>query len=274
MKKHLFFFLFLSSAVSQAQINKNQFSVSGIYGLILSNNLYQTSRNYDWYPSTSGVNLKCVASNGLQLQYQHFIKDSKWFAVANYERRWLSYTNTLYSSKYDPNTVNNYTKKLELNTQLESFSLGGGRRFIIPNSRFSIDVSSAFTFNVFADRKVSAISPTLGLTYPTFVELTQDLEAGDFIYHVELDYTDYSKQLNLSAQSSVKYQLSPKLDLQFNLSISSSLKGSYSFKTVTKGVQQVIGNTIFGSIHTDSYDNIGKVYTQYLNFGLGLNYKL
>lgn len=273
MKKLLFFVLSLVPSLSQAQISKNQFSFSGVYGLILSNDLTQTSRNYDWYPGSSGVNLKCAAINGLQLQFQHFFKDSKWFASAHYDRRWLNCTTTLYSANYDPNTVYNYTKNVELNTQFESFSLGAGRRFVIPNSRFSVDFSTAFTYKFFADNKLSTTSPELGFGYPTDIEMTQDLDDGDFFYYVEMDYTYYAKLLNFSALSSIKYQLNSKLDLQFNLSISNSLKGAYSFETITKGPVEVIGNTIINNIHFDNYDNIGNVRTRYLNLGLGLNYK-
>ncbi|MFM6994553.1 MAG: hypothetical protein ACKOWO_05520 [Sediminibacterium sp.] len=273
MNKNFLSLFLLWAAVAQAQISKNQFSFSGVYGLILSNNIHQTSMNYDWYPSTSGVNLKCAAINGLQLQYQHFIQESKWFASANYERRWLNYTNTLYSAKFDPNTVYNYTKNIELKTQIETFSLGAGRRFVLPKTRFSFDLSAGLSYNFFADKKLSTKSPSLGYGYPAALYLTESLPTGDFLYYVELDYSYYAKLMYFNALASIKYRLNTKLDLQFNLSMANWLKGEYSFETITKGPDYVVDGVIFNSKHINTYNNLGNVHTRYLNLGLGLNYK-
>jgi len=267
MKKILTFFLLSIIFSINSQTSKNEFSVSGLFGLITSNDFIGTPLNYDDYPSFSGVNLKCESINGLQLQYQHFSKKNKWCYTLNYERRWLNYSTTLYSMDYNPNTEMNRIKELRYNTQIESFSAGGGRRFVIPNSKFAIDLIATLSYQFYQDKKIGSLNPI------DFMK-TSELETGDFNYFVELDYSYYAKQLKFSAMSSLKYAINPKLDLNCLLAITSPIVGEYDYKNLTRGYdEEITPGLIVTNMESSSYLSLGRVATKYLSCGIGVNFK-
>ncbi len=251
------------------QITFNELSISGQYGPITSNNLVGTSKNYDHYPDFSGVNLKCKSVYGMRIQYNHFICKSKWHFNVNYDRYWLSYSTKLFSMNYNPNTVFNHIKELSFNNQVESFSTGGGRRFSIPNSRFSIDLIAALTYHFYQDLKIGSLLPI------DYVK-TSELEIGDFNYFVELDYSYYAKQLKFSTQSSIIFQCNPSLGINFQVTITSPIIGEYHYENLTRGNDEVIipGQLTVAHLESSPYHDLGRIATRYISCGLGLNFKL
>lgn len=269
MKVILILFFLWNIIFSFGQTNKNEFAIGGVFGLITSNNLVGSSWNYDHYSAYSGVNLKCKSIWGLQLQYKHFIRNCKWNLTVNYDRSWLSYSTILYSMNYNQNTAFNHIKEISYDTQVESFSVGGGRRFTIPNSRFSIDLNAALTYQFYQDQKIGSLNPI------DFAK-TSELEIGDFNYFVELDYTYYSKQLKFTTQSSIKYQLNQSLGLNLLVTINSPIIGEYHYENLTRGNNEIIlpGPIIVSHMESSPYHDLGRVVTKYIGLGLGLTVKI
>lgn len=269
MKRILVFLFLICIRFGYGQAIKDIISIRGIYGQILSNNLMGTSLNYNQYPAFSGVNLKCTSIMGMQLQYKHFIKDSKWFYLLDYSRNLINYTTTLYSLNYDQNTEFNKVKELSYDTQIESFSAGAGRRFVVPNSRFYIDLSADFSFQYYHDYKIGSLSPI------DFLKTTV-LEIGDFNYFVELDFTYYARQPKFSVQSSISYIINQRFDLNFLIALSNPIIGEYKYENLTRGIDEVIipGQLTVTNMESSSFNPIGRVATKYLRYGLGLNIKI
>lgn len=239
-----------------------------VNGFFLQNNLYFTSNNYEDYSSTSGVNLKCTSSAGIQLNFQQFIGKSNWFYQASYDRKWLKYNTTLNSLDYDPNTNFNQIKAFTFQNQIESLSLGGGRRFNFASSKLALDLNVSLTYLFYDNIKIGTDNP---LTLNDFIG-SEPIEIGDFLYKVELDCSSDFK-LKLSAQSALKYNISPNFELNVVVGISGRIAGDYILETSTSMEDIIQAGLIIIRFSGDPYDTLGKVVTQYLNFGLGLSYK-
>jgi len=269
MKRILPYFFLLNITFYNGQTTKNVFVISGLYGQILSNNLVGTSWNYNKHNAFSGVNLKCTSVIGMQLQFKHLIKNSKWFYLIDYGRHWINYSTTLYSMNFNPNTEFNHIKELSYNTTVETFSAGGGKRFSIPNSRLSFDLSAALSYHLYQDKRIGSLCP---IDYWK----TTELETGDFNYFVELNFTKYARKLKFSAQSSLNFFINQRLDFNFILAFSNPIIGEYSYENLTRGNDEVIipGEIIVTHMESGSFSTLGRVATKYLSCGVGLNFKI
>jgi hypothetical protein len=268
MKVNFLLFCLICLNNLNGQFNKNELNFIGIHGLGPSNNLIYTPLNYEDYGTYSGVNLKCNSINGIQLQYNRFIKNSNWkFSVA-YDRLWLNYSTKLYSMNYNPLTSFNEIKELSYDTQVESLSTGIGRRLRINKSRFSIDFIANLKYLVYQDIKIGSLNPI-------DFSKTNKLETGDFNYFVELDYTDDANIIKFSFQNVLLFQLNSRLSLSFQVTMNSPIIGKYSYENLTRGNEEVIipGQLIITHMDSSSYNSLGSVATKYLGLGFGLNYK-
>ena len=259
---------FISFTIALQAQQKNELNFNVVNGFFVKNNLYYTSNNYEDYSPTSGVNLKCTSSSGLQINFQQFIAKSNWFYQAAYDREWLEYNTTLYSFDYNPNTKFNQIKDFTYHNQIESLSLGGGRRFNFAKSKLALDLNVGLTYLFYDDIKIGTDNP---LSF--FDVLGSPIEIGDFTYNVELDYSkDY--KLRLSAQSALKYSISSHVGLNFVVGISGRIAGDYDLETNTRMEDELLpGGNLIMKFESDTYLTLGKVVTQYLNCGLGLSYK-
>lgn len=262
------FLTFISITIGLKAQQKNELNFQVVNGFFLQNNLYYTSNNYDDYSSTSGVNLKCTSSAGIQLNFQQFIGKSNWFYQASYDRKWLKYKTTLYSLDYDPNTSFNQIKDFTYQNQIESLSMGGGRRFNFTKSKLALDLNVGLTYLFYDNIKIGTDNP---LTPNDFLG-SETIEIGDFLYNVKLDYSKDSK-LKFYAQSTLKYNVSSHLGLIFLVGISGRIAGDYDLETYTRMENIIQPGIQIINFSGDSYDALGKVVTQYLNCGLGLSYK-
>jgi hypothetical protein len=263
---------FISFTIGIKAQQKNELNFNVVNGFFVKNNLYYTSNNYEDYTPTSGVNLKCTSSSGFQINFQQFIAKSKWFYQAAYDRKWLEYHTTLYSFDYNPNTKFNQIKDFTYHNQIESLSLGGGRRFNFAKSKLALDLNVGLTYLFYDDIKIGTDNP---LSFSDAVVTLETIEVGDFMYNVELDYSkDY--KLRLSAQSALKYSIYSHVGINFVVGISGRIAGAYDLETYTRMEDELLpGGILILNLETDPYLNLtlGKVVTQYLNCGLGLTYK-
>jgi hypothetical protein len=253
-----------STFIFRAQL-KSELSFSAVKGVLMQNNLYFTSNNYDAYGPYSGVNLKCNSSAGIQVNFQDFIAKSKWYYLAAYDRKWLDYSTTLYSDNYDPNTLFNQVKSFQYQNQIESFSLDFGRRFQLINDKLSCDVNVGLTYRTFDDDQIGTTDPQ------SFFDTIPAV--GDFLYDVKLDYSKMSK-MTLNAQSTIKYHLNEQLAFNFLVSFSGRISGVYDMEVTTRiEDEEVSPGVVFVTFESDPYLWLGNVVTNYLNLGVGVTYK-
>jgi hypothetical protein len=261
-------FVIISLTIGIKAQHKNELNFNVVNGFFLQNNLYYTSNNYEDYSATSGINLKCASSAGIQLNFKKFIGKSNWFFTALYDRKWLKYNTTLYSLYYDPNTNFNQVKDFTYLNQIESLSFGGGRRFSFAKSKLALDLNVSLTYLFYDNNKVGTDNP---LTPNDFLD-GDPIEVGDFLYNVELDYSSDPK-LRFSAQSALKYNISPNFGLNFVVGITGRIAGDYDVETFTRMEDMLLpGGVQIINFAPDPFLSLGKVVTQYLNCGLGLSY--
>jgi hypothetical protein len=259
---------FISFTIGIKAQQKNELNFNVVNGFFVNNNLYYTSNNYEDYSPTSGVNLKCTSSSGFQLNFQQFIAKSNWFYQAAYDRKWLEYNTTLYSLDYNPNTNFNQIKDFTYHNQIESLSIGGGRRFNFAKSKLALDLNVGLTYLFYDDIKIGTDNP---LTPNDFLG-SKTIEIGDFLYDVKLDYSKDSK-LKFYAQSTLKYNVSSHLGLNFSVGLSGRIAGDYDLETYTRMDDIIQPGIQIINFENNPYLTLGKVVTQYLNCGLGLSYK-
>lgn len=259
---------FIALSIGLKAQQKNELNFNVINGFFLENNLYYTSNNYEDYSQTSGVNLKCISSSGFQLNFQQFIGKSNWFYQASYDRKWLKYNTTLYSLDYDPNTNFNQIKEFTYQNQIESLSIGGGRRFIFASSKLALDLNVGMFYLFYDNIKIGTNNP---LTPNDFLG-SKTIEIGDFLYDVKLDYSKDSK-LKFYAQSILKYNMSSHLGLNFSAGLSGRISGDYNLETFTRMEDIIQPGVQIINFAQFPYLTLGKIVTQYLNCGLGLSYK-
>jgi hypothetical protein len=263
MRFILISFLVSSSFILQAQL-KSELSVNAVKGFFMQNNLYFTNYNYEDFNPTSGVNLKCNSSAGLQFNFQDFIAKSKWYYLASYDRRWLKYSTILYSWNYNPNTVFNHVKQFSYQNQTESFSLGFGRRLNLKNEQLTFDINVGLSYRTFDDYQIGTEDPQS--------PLISTISVGDFLYDVSLDYSKLSKW-TLNAQSNFKYHLNNQMAINLILSISGKISGEYNMDVTTRDFDEVLPEITLLHYKQDPYIWLGSIVTNYLNVGLGLTYK-
>lgn len=269
MRLFLLSILVSSSLFVQAQL-KSELSFSATKGVFMQNNLYFTSNNYDAYSPTSGVNLKCNSSAGIQINFQDFVGKSKWFYIVAYDRKWLDYSTTLYSEYYDPNTEFNHIKELEFKNQTEAFSLDFGRRFQLLNEKLSCDVNVGVGYRTFDDNIIGTFDAQ---SFGDMLASGSEISVGDFLYDVKLDYTKMSK-MTLNAQSTIKYHLNNQLAFNFLMSFTGRMSGVYDMEVTTRVEDQEISPGVMLQLYTIQPGfTLGSVVTNYLNLGLGLTYK-
>lgn len=261
-------FVIISFSIGIKAQQKNELNFNVVNGFFLQNNLYYTSNNYEDYSATSGINLKCTSSAGIQLNFKQFIGKSNWFFTALYDRKWLKYNTTLYSLYYDPNTNFNQVKNFTYLNQIESLSFGGGRRFNFAKSKLALDLNVSLTYLFYDNNKIGTDNP---LTPSDFL-VDVPIEVGDFLYNIELDYSSDSK-LKFSVQSALKYNISTNFGLNFIVGLTGRNAGDYDFETYTRTEDLLLpGGVQIINFAPDPYLTLGKVVTQYLNCGLGLSY--
>ena len=253
-----------STFIFRAQL-KSELSFSAVKGVLMQNNLYFTSNNYDAYGPYSGVNLKCNSSAGIQVNFQDFIAKSKWYYLAAYDRKWLDYSTTLYSDNYDPNTVFNQVKSFQYQNQIEAFSLDFGRRLNLINKKLSCDVNVGLTYRTFDDDQIGTTNPQS--IFDTVISI------GDFLYNVKLDYSKMSK-MTLNAQTTFKYHMNEQLAFNFLVSFIGRISGVYDLDITTREEDEVLPPDLILQHYTsDPYILLGSVVTNYLNLGVGVTYK-
>lgn len=258
-----------STFIFRAQL-KSELSFSAVKGVLMQNNLYFTSNNYDAYGPYSGVNLKCNSSAGIQVNFQDFIAKSKWYYLAAYDRKWLDYSTTLYSEYYDPNTAFNHVKELQFYNQIESFSLDFGRRFQLINEKLSCDVNVGLTYRTFDDNLIGTIDSE---SFGDNVVSENPIAVGDFLYDVRLDYSKMSK-MTLNAQSTIKYHLNNRLAFNLLLSFAGRISGEYDMQVTTRVEDEEISPGVILQLFTIQPGfTLGSVVTNYLNLGVGVTYK-
>lgn len=259
----LILLLYSSTCFSQ---NKGELAVNFIYGLILSNKLGGTHRNYQDYGLYSGINLKCNSNNGFQLGYQQSIMRSEWFFRGDFERRWLTYNSTLYSTNFSTETKFNKIKDVKLKNQYSMVKIGAGRRFSFFDSKLNWDVSIDMAFQIYDEKRVGFLDTI------DYYEVA-NMEKGEFDYRIELDYTDYNKQIKFSLQNSLKYFPKKNFGINIYTSWTEPLSGLYGFSTLTNGGVEGEGSTSFTHLLAGESADLGRVITKFITFGLGVSYR-
>ena len=258
--------LLIHSSICFTQ-QKGELNASFLYGQILSNKLEGTPRNYEDYGVYSGVNLKCTANNGFLLNYQRYFAKSRWFFRGDFERRWLTYNTTLYSANYDPeDAFYNRNKKVEVKNQYSLIKLGAGRRFSFFDTKLNWDISIDLAYQRYDENRVGFLDSI------NVYEVTK-IEQGDFHYQVEMDYKDYNNQIKFSFQNSLKYFPTKNFGINFYLTWTQPVKGLYDFNTLTRGDEEVVGNTTYIHLIYGESAELGRVATRFLTFGLGVSYR-
>lgn len=245
-----------------------EFSVTYTNSIFIRSKITGSSLNYDDFSQNSSYNLRAKSNNAMIFSLSNTIGKSNWIYFGGFEKRWLSYNTTIYSST-SSSAHPVPPEELVIKNQMNNFTFGMGRKFFFLKKKLVLNIQTGFVYRNYRDLVVETRkSPN------SFYEI----QTGDVSYNILLDHNINGKNnavLKPLVSLSFGWQLLNNLRVDINLMKTDYFAFMYELSKKDYTAEEV--ETPTGVIKVVSYGGGKRNYlvkSRFESLGIGITYSI